>query len=279
MDQESHPVVEFSDELWQQQNHHHHPRTTTTNTNTSTEQQQQQPLVQIKQEHPFHFIPSEFYPPLDYREQGPPPEQPQIQHRRSLPATHVMPTNSYSKQRRYTEGEFLPPQPPLQQQGEHHHHHHPMFGTEEDEEQRRKNFLERNRQAALKCRQRKKQWLANLQNQVEYLNTDNKQLEAQVTALREEILNLKTLIIAHKDCPVARRHSSHHTIHNHHSLSQEMQSSSSTHTSGTIHQHVFTTTNNNNNTFPHPSSSSSSSFSSHFLPTTTTTPTASFYYH
>ncbi|RGB34842.1 hypothetical protein C1646_613590, partial [Rhizophagus diaphanus] len=69
------------------------------------------------------------------------------------------------------------------------------------DEEKRRNFLERNRQAALKCRQRKKQWLANLQAKVEYLTNDNETLQSQAQSLREEILNLKTLLLAHKDCP------------------------------------------------------------------------------
>ncbi|KAG0364542.1 hypothetical protein BC939DRAFT_467243 [Gamsiella multidivaricata] len=73
-----------------------------------------------------------------------------------------------------------------------------------DEEEKRKNFLERNRQAALKCRQRKKQWLANLQQKVEYLTTDNEHLQSQTAALRDEIIHLKALLLAHKDCPVAQ---------------------------------------------------------------------------
>ncbi|EPS44694.1 hypothetical protein H072_1333 [Dactylellina haptotyla CBS 200.50] len=72
------------------------------------------------------------------------------------------------------------------------------------DEEKRKNFLERNRVAALKCRQRKKQWLANLQAKVEYYGAENDALTAQVTNLREEILTLKTLLLAHKDCPVSR---------------------------------------------------------------------------
>ncbi|KAI7879142.1 hypothetical protein K492DRAFT_148693 [Lichtheimia hyalospora FSU 10163] len=74
--------------------------------------------------------------------------------------------------------------------------------TAEDEEKRR-NFLERNRIAALKCRQRKKQWLNNLQSKVEVLTTENEQLQMQVETMREEIMNLKTLLLAHKDCPAA----------------------------------------------------------------------------
>ncbi|KAI8140905.1 hypothetical protein BJV82DRAFT_194595 [Fennellomyces sp. T-0311] len=139
----------------------------------------------IKQEQSFAFLPPEFYPN---------PYNAGLSlsmHRRSLPDTSC--PGYPVRQRRYTEG-VLPTQPEPSRQP-----------PSEDDEQRRKNFLERNRQAALKCRQRKKQWLANLQHQVEFLNTDNKQLEAEVTALREEILNLKTLIIAHKDCPVARK--------------------------------------------------------------------------
>ncbi|KAF8960958.1 hypothetical protein BGZ46_001465, partial [Entomortierella lignicola] len=73
-----------------------------------------------------------------------------------------------------------------------------------DEEEKRKNFLERNRQAALKCRQRKKQWLSNLQAKVEYLTTDNEHLQTQTAALRDEIIHLKALLLAHKDCPVAQ---------------------------------------------------------------------------
>ncbi|KAF9908385.1 hypothetical protein EC991_009840 [Linnemannia zychae] len=73
-----------------------------------------------------------------------------------------------------------------------------------DDEEKRKNFLERNRQAALKCRQRKKQWLSNLQAKVEYLTTDNEHLQTQTAALRDEIIHLKALLLAHKDCPVAQ---------------------------------------------------------------------------
>ncbi|KAF9945179.1 hypothetical protein BGZ72_001588, partial [Mortierella alpina] len=73
-----------------------------------------------------------------------------------------------------------------------------------DEEEKRKNFLERNRQAALKCRQRKKQWLSNLQAKVEYLTTDNEHLQNQTAALRDEIIHLKALLLAHKDCPIAQ---------------------------------------------------------------------------
>ncbi|KAH7169817.1 uncharacterized protein B0J16DRAFT_351605 [Fusarium flagelliforme] len=73
------------------------------------------------------------------------------------------------------------------------------------DEENRKNFLERNRIAALKCRKRKKQWLTNLQTKVEIFNTENDALTVQVTRLREEALNLKTLLFAHQDCSVTQQ--------------------------------------------------------------------------
>ncbi|KAH6899854.1 Aft1 HRA domain-containing protein [Thelonectria olida] len=77
------------------------------------------------------------------------------------------------------------------------------------DEEKRKNFLERNRVAALKCRQRKKQWLANLQSKVELFSTENDALTQQITQLREEVVNLKTLLLAHKDCPVTQQQGLH----------------------------------------------------------------------
>ncbi|KAG2202467.1 hypothetical protein INT47_013083 [Mucor saturninus] len=70
-----------------------------------------------------------------------------------------------------------------------------------EDEEKRKNFLERNRLAALKCRQRKKQWLSNLQTRVEYLANDNDQLQMESEALRKQIMELKSLLVNHKECP------------------------------------------------------------------------------
>ena len=57
----------------------------------------------------------------------------------------------------------------------------------------------------MKCRQRKKQWLANLQQKVEIYSAENENLQAQLSAMRDEIVNLKTLLLAHKDCPVSHQ--------------------------------------------------------------------------
>jgi len=72
------------------------------------------------------------------------------------------------------------------------------------EEEKRKNFLERNRQAALKCRQRKKEYIQNLQTRVDFLTEENQRLEKELLSLREESVNLRTLLLAHVDCPMAR---------------------------------------------------------------------------
>lgn len=60
------------------------------------------------------------------------------------------------------------------------------------------------RVAALKCRQRKKQWLQNLQGKVEMFSAENDNLNAQVRSLHDEIVGLKALLIQHKDCPVSQ---------------------------------------------------------------------------
>jgi ATF/CREB family transcription factor len=82
----------------------------------------------------------------------------------------------------------------------------------ETEEEKRRNFLERNRQgmwhltsflylhcskkiaAALKCRQRKKAWLAQLQAKVEFLQNENDRLTNALVSSREEISRLNALL-------------------------------------------------------------------------------------
>ncbi|KAG7410682.1 Transcription factor atf1 [Fusarium oxysporum f. sp. rapae] len=71
------------------------------------------------------------------------------------------------------------------------------------ENEKRKTFLERNRVAAHKFRLRRKQWIAQMQTKVELFSTANDTLVAKIAHLREETVNLKTLLFAHKDCPFA----------------------------------------------------------------------------
>ncbi|KAL1962088.1 hypothetical protein VTN77DRAFT_616 [Rasamsonia byssochlamydoides] len=124
--------------------------------------------------------------------------------RRKADDTTAKGPNKKAKTNNGTENETTP------EQGESEQDENKSQKTEQKDpkkmtdEEKRRNFLERNRVAALKCRQRKKQWLANLQAKVEIFTTENDALTATVTQLREEIVNLKTLLLAHKDCPVSQ---------------------------------------------------------------------------
>ncbi|XP_062602336.1 cyclic AMP-dependent transcription factor ATF-7-like [Saccostrea cucullata] len=74
---------------------------------------------------------------------------------------------------------------------------------EDDEgDDRRKKFLERNRAAAARCRQKRKNWITNLEKKGDELQTTNNKLQTEVNSLRAEVAQLKTLLLAHKDCPV-----------------------------------------------------------------------------
>lgn len=102
-------------------------------------------------------------------------------------------------------GLAMEPEPPSEDEQDDKDDYNNANGKKMTDEEKRKNFLERNRVAALKCRQRKKQWLANLQQKVEIFSTENDALSAQIQSLRDEVVNLKTLLLAHKDCPVTQQ--------------------------------------------------------------------------
>ncbi|CAL8267954.1 unnamed protein product [Lota lota] len=74
--------------------------------------------------------------------------------------------------------------------------------TSEDPDEKRRKFLERNRAAASRCRQKRKVWVQSLERKAEDLNSMNGQLQNEVTLLRNEVAQLKQLLLAHKDCPV-----------------------------------------------------------------------------
>ncbi|ORZ10405.1 hypothetical protein BCR42DRAFT_395650 [Absidia repens] len=73
-----------------------------------------------------------------------------------------------------------------------------------EEENKRQLYLVKNRQAASKCRQRKKEWIAQMQETMASFTAENDVLQQQVIMLREEVLNLKTLLLMCKDCPEAQ---------------------------------------------------------------------------
>ena len=69
------------------------------------------------------------------------------------------------------------------------------------QDNKRKKFLERNRLAASKCRQKKKEWANNLEEQARYQAQENKLLRASVAQLRDECLYLKNFLLStHSGC-------------------------------------------------------------------------------
>ena len=65
---------------------------------------------------------------------------------------------------------------------------------------RRSKFLERNRVAASKCRQKKKEWTSNLENRARELQRQNNELRLMVDSCKEEILFLKGEMLKHTAC-------------------------------------------------------------------------------
>lgn len=69
------------------------------------------------------------------------------------------------------------------------------------EEEKRKQFLERNRVAASKCRQRKKQLLLKMESELSFYSSGYRELSVQVTQLRDQLLQLRGILINHRECP------------------------------------------------------------------------------
>ncbi|KAJ2887770.1 hypothetical protein GGI21_006823, partial [Coemansia aciculifera] len=67
-------------------------------------------------------------------------------------------------------------------------------------EQRRRRFLERNRVAASKCRQKKKMWIQDLERRADDVTMQNRSLHIAVAQLKEEVLILKNQLLAHSNC-------------------------------------------------------------------------------
>lgn len=76
----------------------------------------------------------------------------------------------------------------------------PDDGHDESPEDKRSRLLERNRIAAAKCRQKKKQAQESLQQQASDLTQKNTTMHSLVNDLREEALKLKNQLLAHSTC-------------------------------------------------------------------------------
>ncbi|OAD02590.1 basic-leucine zipper transcription factor [Mucor lusitanicus CBS 277.49] len=111
-----------------------------------------------------------------------------------------------------------PPPPPL---ANHYHHHlgqsnksllfnHQSLemasnstsdqSSTEDISSKRKQSLERNRLAAYRCRERKKHEQQQMIEQADFLSVQNESLNMMVGDLRNEVIALRELLLAHDSC-------------------------------------------------------------------------------
>ena len=72
--------------------------------------------------------------------------------------------------------------------------------TSTDTGEKRSQFLERNRVAASKCRQKKKEWTSNLETRARELQGNKNSMALLVASLREELLYLKGEALKHTTC-------------------------------------------------------------------------------
>ncbi|KAJ2157223.1 hypothetical protein GGF46_004668 [Coemansia sp. RSA 552] len=79
-------------------------------------------------------------------------------------------------------------------------------GEETAEQVRRRKFLERNRVAASKCRQKKKLWVQELERRAEDVTMQNRSLHIAVAQLKEEVMVLKNQLLAHRNCNCSAIH-------------------------------------------------------------------------
>lgn len=72
--------------------------------------------------------------------------------------------------------------------------------TQNPEDDKRSKFLERNRVAASKCRQKKKEWTSNLEARARELQNSKNQLQLIVNSLKDEVMFLKSEMFKHTGC-------------------------------------------------------------------------------
>lgn len=75
----------------------------------------------------------------------------------------------------------------------------PPSPTNQPKNQRMK-LLEKNREAAYRCRQKRKKWVHSLEVKSESAEKRNKELQDQVSHLREESIYLRNLLLTHGNC-------------------------------------------------------------------------------
>nr|NP_001079255.1 activating transcription factor 2 S homeolog [Xenopus laevis]AAA69518.1 activating transcription factor 2 [Xenopus laevis] len=111
----------------------------------------------------------------------------------------------------------------------------------EDPDEKRSKIIQRNRAAASRCRQKRKVWVQSLEKKADELISLNGYLQNEVTLLRNEVAQLKQLLLAHKDCPVTamQKKSGYHSADKDDS-SEDISVPSSPHTEAIQHSSVST---------------------------------------
>jgi len=76
----------------------------------------------------------------------------------------------------------------------------PLSGGEDEEDPKRSKYLERNRVAASKCRQKKKEWVHDLEETKTELEAKHTELQREYTALLDEVSKMKNHLMTHAGC-------------------------------------------------------------------------------
>ncbi|TDZ34614.1 Basic leucine zipper (bZIP) transcription factor atfB [Colletotrichum spinosum] len=71
---------------------------------------------------------------------------------------------------------------------------------EDEDDNKRDKFLERNRVAASKCRQKKKEWVSDLQETKQGLENQHAQLQMEYNRLVDEVTRMKNELMSHANC-------------------------------------------------------------------------------
>jgi hypothetical protein len=71
---------------------------------------------------------------------------------------------------------------------------------DEEDDSKREQFLARNREAASKCRQKKKEWTQGLEQRARDLSAQKQMLTTYLAMLKNELLMLKCKCLEHSDC-------------------------------------------------------------------------------
>lgn len=145
-------------------------------------------------------------PPQNTRQQRSPPEdeQPSLKRRRtSRQASSTQAQASAPTQQ--NEDVTANPQPPKRKRGRPKSQPQMIDAYTADGfpfqvSSARQSHLEKNRVAAHKCRQRKKEYIGSLEGRAREFSAKNKALKENVALLREEVLSLKNEVLRHAGC-------------------------------------------------------------------------------